>query len=867
MCKEKSAIFCQGRVKFYDAQKNQFGFIEVKKSENQTIKDDIYFKESALRDSSAVPRDGVSIYCYAQKGKKGYFGKEVIKKNELTQSERLQYIEFLHVNDLIQLINDISEGNLLRSDSEIAPILEAAMNHYKTLNSVIWEFIYRYGDRDQKAILSSYISRLNLKQKLRLSTVSDELLEQIVSNFSSNETLELVDYLVENNHLKYISDDLWIEYLNHRKSPKENIFTVLKSNLKEDLTLKHLSWSVKDVFDLFEYFNITETKIDEDFLRSLFHKHYVNFSFSKNSYRNKLDTYIKFIERVFNQNLSSSFITDFTQINLELIHQKPFNEALSLISEIREASQEDTSEHLSDFYRSLQNAFKSNLPDKIEKLDESIIIDNYWSLKELDLSEKVVQHLSRLSVIKLSIRDHSIDIDFTEDYKYLDQVEFEVQRHFIFELSKTAKDDEGRQFWAIINKLRVDIFESNNLSYDPSTVFILYLLTQLEDKDTLDNNALSASDFFEFVYTKLIDESLIEHKLQGYFDHCSGRAFAQEYSSNEFTVKRTKNEPCQYCEGKLMTNTKTGKPAIDTRTNKKKYWCRNSICLSPSRQEEDNNRHLFSGILKNIGYSNIDYFIGFVNGWVNKINRYLDHLQCRNCNKALIPKDVGNGYYRVSHFYCNNSECEKYGEDNSVYITHCINNKCEELIDSRDSSQCKNNWYICIHCLGCCSTEKIQKRIEYHSHSNSTYSGPTLGHKEEGKLYCPDCGNFITSKNNGSIYNNMLNKFKRLKTQHPNVIKWGQRDIDNKYWFLLKKSPNSTYDDFDDNISKLNKLGFNIAEDYVHGQEIALISEKFSNSEITCTNCEFSLSTKKLYKEGDFYRAKAIEEWHNEIFN
>ena len=868
MSNQNSVIFCQGRVKFYDARKNQFGFIHVQNSETQTIKDDIFFKDSALRDPSANPSDGENIYCYAQKGKKGYFGKEVIKAGELTPSEALEYLTLLHTNDFSQLVSNIIDG-VLDANFEVTSVLESAMDHYQSLDPKIWQFLFVYGDDNQKALLISYFSELKFSQKLNLSTAAEELFEPFISNISdlsSLETVELVNHLIEHDKLKYITDDLWIEFLKSQPSAGENIFYSLESDFKVDFTLKFFAWSVKDALDFIEYLETNEFKIEEDLLSALFQFNYDNFSFRSNTYGNYYSSYTQLVERVLNLNLSSDFITDFTQINLKFINQTSFGRALNLISEIQEAAEKNTEYVVSEFYSTVLKHFKSNLPATLVSLEEDTLIDNYWNLKGLGLAEDITEHISRPCAIKLYRLDDNIEIDFLQDYKYINKVDFEAQRNFIYNLSKTAKEDNGILFWTVINKLRELVLEPKNTSYDPSTIFILFLLIQLEHVDKLDNNALKANDVFEFVYKKLTDETLIENKLNGYFDNCHGRGFASKIDQDDYTINRTNKIPCTYCEGKLMTDRQTGQPAVDERTNSKKYWCRNSICLSPSRHEQTDT-FSFSEILKNIGFTDSDYLVGFVNGWVNKINSYLDHLECRSCIKELVPKDVGSGYYRVSYFYCNNSDCDEYGEDNLVYITHCINSKCEELIDSRDSSQCKNNWYICVHCLGCCSTEKIQNRIEYYAQTNQLYDGPTQGHKELGKLFCPDCGELINSNNNNGIYEGMLNKFRRMKTNHPNVIRYGQRGNDNKYWFLLKKSLDTTFDDFDSKIKKLSEIGFNVADDYKHGNEVALISEKFSDSDIVCASCNFSINIRELYKEGDYYRAQAIEKWHDKIFN
>ena len=54
-----------------------------------------------------------------------------------------------------------------------------------------------------------------------------------------------------------------------------------------------------------------------------------------------------------------------------------------------------------------------------------------------------------------------------------------------------------------------------------------------------------------------------------------------------------------------------------------------------------------------------------------------------------------NAAYCVTHAYCPHRE-EKDGHDEDVYFNHCVN--CGHIIDSRDSMQHPDGYYICEEC-------------------------------------------------------------------------------------------------------------------------------------------------------------------------
>ena len=99
-------------------------------------------------------------------------------------------------------------------------------------------------------------------------------------------------------------------------------------------------------------------------------------------------------------------------------------------------------------------------------------------------------------------------------------------------------------------------------------------------------------------------------------------------------------------------------------------------------------------------------FIGFI----NRFNLLLDKLYCNDCNQILSPVKTSNfGAHNVLHFHCTNNSCNN---KDHIYLTHCLNGKCNSIIDSRVSKKCSNNWIICESCGCCCSHEKNVQRLE-----------------------------------------------------------------------------------------------------------------------------------------------------------
>lgn len=133
---------------------------------------------------------------------------------------------------------------------------------------------------------------------------------------------------------------------------------------------------------------------------------------------------------------------------------------------------------------------------------------------------------------------------------------------------------------------------------------------------------------------------------------------------------------------------------------------------------------------------------------INRFNRLLDRLYCESCKQIMYPvEDSHFAHHRVTRFHCKNDDCDQHHKE--VYLHHCLNGKCNGIIDSRISAQCPNGLYICSNtkCGSCCSHEMLSRRYENlqktggYIHPNLVHMVENnLGHLERGKYFCYECG-------------------------------------------------------------------------------------------------------------------------------
>ncbi len=419
---------------------------------------------------------------------------------------------------------------------------------------------------------------------------------------------------------------------------------------------------------------------------------------------------------------------------------------------------------------------------------------------------------------------------------------------------------------------------------DYSTSIMLNTIKELSRQISLKTKReLREAEFriYDIIIDQIKDPSDIL-EINGYFDMCEGRCSAKveeikdedgKVINAQVTYIRNTNSVPKYhlfCDGRKALIKGTDQPVIDEK--ELEYWfCGHQKCYKPSRrlhtskEWEMYNLVDFMHVLK-VPYREVDYEIYL--GVINKANRFLKHLKCRECQNIMKP--VGRANYAihgVNEFHCQNLLCSAIGK--RVYLTHCLNGYCEHIIDSRDSVKCrpggydqaKSGWYICNNCLGCCSNSAIERRIKRLSDLNQVYGGSPIGHKEQNIICCNKCGHGMKKQEKNIVkYKEALDWFVKNKDNTNYIEKYGSRK--GKYWFRYKNA-NRTKEDFQKDLENLANLGFSVPN-IGEFRRVQLVSEPLNYGhgiqKLVCEHCaniiDFSM---------DVERKIAFEKYHTII--
>lgn len=183
---------------------------------------------------------------------------------------------------------------------------------------------------------------------------------------------------------------------------------------------------------------------------------------------------------------------------------------------------------------------------------------------------------------------------------------------------------------------------------------------------------------------------------------------------------------------------------------------------------------------------------------INRFNRLLEKLYCRDCNHILFPVDTSHfAAHTVVRFHCINESCSNNDE---IYLNHCLNGQCNCIIDSRVSKRCDNGLFICDNCGSCCSHEMLKRRLESlettggYIHDNLRRCvNEKLGHLERAEYFCYKCKAEMTEVSNDIFhclncnvkYDTTKYKFKRphinLKQTRSATGKNGNNSINEGY--------------------------------------------------------------------------------------
>ena len=226
-----------------------------------------------------------------------------------------------------------------------------------------------------------------------------------------------------------------------------------------------------------------------------------------------------------------------------------------------------------------------------------------------------------------------------------------------------------------------------------------------------------------------------------------------ELLQREFlTSSRQTSNFAQYCAPQLSEATN---PAIDLPY----FWCRGKECfhnnLDKQTLEEESNwrNYTFFHLSEIMGYPKLHKTVaGYepeLSVWqfiaiTNKVMQKFRRLKCRACGHMMFTERT-SGFNRYNYYECANPTCAEV--HHPVYLNFCF--KCKKgLIDSRDTKQCPNGWYICPTCLACCDDEQYERQAQRYILTKRSVP-PRIqekrghGHNDKGEYFCSKCGSPI----------------------------------------------------------------------------------------------------------------------------
>lgn len=256
------------------------------------------------------------------------------------------------------------------------------------------------------------------------------------------------------------------------------------------------------------------------------------------------------------------------------------------------------------------------------------------------------------------------------------------------------------------------------------------------------------------------------------------------------------------CEGR-------GSDKTSDKTGKSIYWCRNDRCFEPCREpiktsygeKEKYWEYTLLDIAHCYGISISDELLGSIYSYVNKLYAIKHALQCKKCKKLIYPVATSNyAYDNFNLFNCRNQECSEY--DVRVYLAHCLNPKCQSLIDDRVSKRCSNGWVICDKCNCCCSDFSYDKRLSMEKHLgiHANLKGIPHLHRE---VFCHKCGILMDKISHYNEYFRILQIIGSwIDNKSDTIVKVDK----NHKWVIIKQSAINYHD-----LLMLSKLGFRTA--------------------------------------------------------
>lgn len=548
------------------------------------------------------------------------------------------------------------------------------------------------------------------------------------------------------------------------------------------------------------------------------------------------------------------------------------------------------------FFKVLYNIDKIDTEAKQKVVRQLLNLSKEFASEQHEkILAKTIKNCPDYLKLSLWLEDYHEVLDFHNYKLYTVTLSPQYQKRFVKKVLKYIHEDKADISIGDLTSLNVMDFETSKLAeqiynshFDYSTTLILNVVSELKSQTNLETrkDVTSAQHRIYDIIIKQIKQPKDILQISGFFDECEGRCSVSvhevkneegevtdrnvTYNRNEYN--KAKNHPI--CDGRKAVNKATKEPVLSDE-KVEFWWCANQRCYKPSRQlhsSTDWEKYSlldFLIILKvDFKESDLEIYLNII----NKANRFLKHLNCRECNHILYPKGKTQyAFYGVSNFSCKTETCSQKGKE--IYLSHCLNGHCEMEIDSRDCVKCKPNgldaescgWYVCNYCHSCCSSEQLQRRKwVYDNILHSEYKCHLEGHRNLGIISCNKCGDPMESnETNIEEYERILNWFITNKDKSERIYKSGKNKKD-KWWFTIRRG-NDTMGEFRKKLTKYHLVGFQIP-DFEKDKDLQLISEpidlkKHSKEILTCKTCGNILDL-----SNDLEKARAVKKFHNVKF-
>jgi len=548
------------------------------------------------------------------------------------------------------------------------------------------------------------------------------------------------------------------------------------------------------------------------------------------------------------------------------------------------------------FFKVLYIIDKIDTDDKLKIVKQLLSLSKAYATKQHEkVIAETIKNCADCFKLSLWLEDYHDTLDFHTYKLYTVTLSPKDQKRFVKKVLKYIHEEKTNISVEDLTSLNVMDFDTSKLveqidnsKLDYSTSIILNVISDLKAQTKLGTRkeATTVQHRIYDLIIKQIKQPKDILQISGFFDECEGRCSVSVHEdkneAGEIKIRtvsyirnehnKAKNHPI--CDGRKAINKATNKPALSDE-NVEYWWCANQKCYKPSRELhssidwEKYSLLDFLTILKiDFKESDLEIYLNII----NKANRFLKHLNCRECNHILYPKGrTQYAFYGLSHFACKTEDCSEKGKE--IYLSHCLNGFCEMEIDSRDSIKCKPNghegescgWYVCNYCHSCCSSEQLQRRKwVYDNIMHSEYKCHLEGHRNLGVVSCNKCGDPMDA-NETKIeeYNRILNWFITNKDQSYRIHKSGKNRRD-KWWFTIRRG-NDTMEEFRKNLTKYHQLGFYIPG-FENDKDLQLISEpidlkKHIKDILTCKACGNILDL-----SNDLEKARAVKKFHNVRF-